>query len=352
MIKIEGYYYDGCSSAQSEVVICFYESGVVQIRGDALDITTSMDQLKISTRLGNTRRNIFLSKGAKLETDDHEAVDQVCTWLNTSFFHTLIHRLEKNWSYALIALFTTIIFVWGSIEYGVPVAAKWAVKSIPASIEQKIGEQGLETLDNWLFSASTIDEIKQAQLQNLFKSLVTISESQYNYRLMLRSSKQMGANALALPGGIIIMTDALFELAENDEQLLAILAHEMGHVENRHGLRSLFQNSITALFMAGVLGDISSVTSLSVAIPTILVETRYSREFELEADQFAISTLKAKNIDVESLSRILTLLEQTHDQDTNIDFDYLSSHPAMNKRIDLIVEQLEQKKLTKRIVQD
>ena len=334
MIKIDGYYYDGRSSAQIPVVICFYESGEVLIHGDTLELKTSVNRLTIAARLGNTRRNIFLGDGAKLETEDNSAVDQVCAYFDKNIFHALLHRLEKNWPYALVALFVTVAFVWGGIEYGVPFAAKWAAKSVPHSVEQNIGEQGLETLDEWLFSPSAIDKIEQLRLQNRFKSLIAASEKKYSYRLMLRSSKQMGANALALPGGIIILTDDLFELAENEEQILSVLAHEMGHVQYQHGLRSLFQDSITALFMAAVLGDITSLTSLSVALPTILVESRYSREFELEADQYAVHSLQAQNIEIEQFIRILTLLEQP--QISEYEFDYLSSHPAMHKRITTI----------------
>lgn len=214
-----------------------------------------------------------------------------------------------------------------------PVAAKLAANSVPYSVDKHIGEQALETLDQWLFSSSAINKTEQQRLQNRFKHLIITSKKQYPYQLLFRSSKQMGANALTLPGGII-MTDGLFKLAENDEQIIAVLAHEAGHIEHRHSLRSLFQNSIKALFMAGVLGDITSITSLSVALPTILVESRYSRQFEQEADQYAIDFLKKHNIDVRQFIRILTLLKPSKSADD--EFDYLSSHPAMYKRIEAI----------------
>lgn len=334
MIRIEGYYYDGQSSAQTPVVITVEQSGVVLISGQNMDIKTSVDQLKITARLGNTRRNIFLADGAKLETDDNNAVDQVCGYFDKNILHTLLYRLEKNWPIVLLALLITVAFVWGGIEYGVPFASKWVVKGLPYKLEQDIGEQGLETLDNWLFSKSEIESDDQLALRKQFKRLTVFSKKQYRYRLEFRNSRKMGANALALPGGIIIVTDALLKLAENDQQILAVLAHEMGHVEYQHGLRSMLQNSITALFMAGVLGDIISLTSLSVAVPTMLVESRYSREFELEADQYAIHFLQDQQIAIEQYTRILSLLEQP--KNSSYEFDYLSSHPSMDKRIAII----------------
>ena len=150
----------------------------------------------------------------------------------------------------------------------------------------------------------------------------------------------MGANALALPGGSIVVTDGLVQLAENDEQIMAALAHEMGHVDYQHGLRSALQNSLTALLMAGLLGDITSVSSLSATLPTILVENRYSRKFELEADAYAVALLQSQQIDPEQLVRMLVLLEHTHQ--TAKKFDYLSSHPETNKRIARIESMLKQ----------
>ncbi len=322
---------------QTAVDICFHPSGKVLIQGIEQEIELTIDQLDISPRLGNTRRNIFLPNAAKLETDDNAAVDKVCRYFNKNPFQALIHKLERNAFHALIALVITIAFIWGGIEYGVPVAAQWVAKTIPYDIEQKIGEQGLETLDKWLFSASKLNIDDQQRLQNGFNQLLTSVNRQYQYQLLIRNSQHMGANALALPGGIVIMTDGLFDLAENDDQILSVLAHEIGHIENQHGLRLLFQDSMTALLMAGLLGDISSVTSLSVAIPTILVGKRYSREFEIEADQYATAFLKAQNMQVEDLIRMLTLLDQTHE--TESEFDYIASHPAMKKRINLIEEQ-------------
>jgi len=334
VIKVDGNYYDGQSSKQIAVVITIEQSGDVLITGHELEIKTTVDQLKIAARLANTPRNIFLANGAKIETKDNQAIDQLCAYFDRNVLYTLLHRLEKKWPVVFIALFITIVFIWGGIEYGVPFASKWAVKGIPYQVEQNIGNQGLETLDKWLFEKSLIENNDQKHLQALFKDVVERSEKQYHYRLELRNSKQMGANALALPGGIIIMTDALVELAENDQQILAVLAHEMGHIEYQHGLRSVLQDSITALFMIGVLGDITSITSLAVTVPTIIVETRYSREFELAADQYAIKYLQQQQIAIEHYIQILTLLEQP--KHSKFEFDYLSSHPAMDKRIKVI----------------
>lgn len=334
MIKINGIYYDGQSSARIPVTISFYRTGKVQISSETLVIKTSFDQLRIAARLANTRRNIFLNNGGKLETADNDAIDRVCAYFDSNIFQALLHRLEKHWGYVLTALLITLAFTWGGIEYGVPVAAKWVAKGIPIKIEQQLGEQTLASLDNWLLSKTKISAQDQTRLQQHIDRLVNTTGQQKPYRLIFRNSPQMGANALALPGGMVILTDDLVKLAKNDEQIISVIAHEMGHIQYQHGLRSILQDSITALFMAGLLGDITSITSLSVTLPTFLVETHYSRQFELEADQYAIQFLQQRNIDTEAFIQILTRLEQAHN--SSFEFDYLSSHPAMEIRLDKI----------------
>jgi len=334
MIKIKAFYYDGRSSAQIPVSASFDISGVVKIEGKTLNLTTSFDKLSVTARLGNTRRSLFLEDGAKLETEDNDAIDRICRQFAQGRWQAVLHRIEQHWLYVFLALAISVLSIWASIEYGVPVAAKWAAKSIPRSVEEQIGVQALANLDDWLFDKSNIDIAKQKRLQQRFSQIASTKSDEYRYRLLLRDGKKLGANAMALPGGIIIATDALVELAENDEQLLATFAHEMGHVVYQHGIRSLLQDSMTAVLMIGLLGDISSISSLSATLPTVLVESRYSRQFEQEADRYAIERLHEQQIDTKHFVRILTLLKQSHHSDTEL--EYLSTHPNINKRIELI----------------
>ncbi len=70
------------------------------------------------------------------------------------------------------------------------------------------------------------------------------------------------------------------ELADRDEELQAVFAHELGHAYYRHSLRSWLQNSATALLTAAVLGDITSISANVAALPTLLLENHFSHAFE------------------------------------------------------------------------
>lgn len=110
------------------------------------------------------------------------------------------------------------------------------------------------------------------------------------WQLVFRQSR-IGPNALALPGGTIIMTDELVNLVDGDTQVLsAVLALELGHVQQRHSLRLLVQATVLGTLSAVVLGDFNSVLA---SVPVMLGQAQYSREAEREADAHAVQVLKA-----------------------------------------------------------
>ncbi len=334
MIEVSGVFFDGKTSRQYPAKLRVYENGMVKLETQEKQATYDVQQLNISQRLGNTQRNIFLVDGEKFATHDNEAIDRICKTYAVNNQSGWLHKLEHAWKWVFVSMFICVIVIWSSIEFLLPQAAKWAAQSVPYEIEVEMGENGLKTLDEWFFSKSKLALQTQHSIRQDFDLILAGLENAHEYRLLFRDSHKMGANALALPGGIIIVTDGLVELAKNREQLIAVLVHEVGHIHNQHGLRALFQNSMTAILMAGLLGDLTSISSLSVTLPTLLVESRYSREFESEADQYAVDYLIKENIPVEHFVDILSLLSHQHDLD--MAFDYLSSHPAMKKRIDAI----------------
>lgn len=343
MIQIRGIYYDGVSSLQTPVVISFADSSEVRIQGGQIDRVILFTQLTVDSRLAHTRRNIYLPDGAKLETEENDAIDRVCRQFQAKPHNGLMHKLESHWAAALIALSVCVAFIWSGIEFGVPAVARWVATLTPAEIEQKLGAQTLDMLDEWLLKPTTLSDDTTDKLQRRFQGLSAKLSARHDYRLEFRQSRRVGANAVALPGGTIVVTDALVELAESEEQMVAVLAHEIGHIEYQHGLRLLLQNSLAALFMAGVLGDVTSITSLSSALPTMLLESRYSRAFELEADRFASRFLTRQKIPVTALQRILKLLTSHHGMHNENEFDYFSSHPALAKRLKTIqAEQVTQ----------
>ena len=126
------------------------------------------------------------------------------------------------------------------------------------------------------------------------------------YRLEFRTGGIIGANAFALPGGIMVVTDELVKLAKNDTEIIAVLAHELGHVKRRHAFRQSIQGVLSGLVLAAITGDVSAVAS---GLPAALMQMRYSRLHELEADMFALTALQKACLPPRSFADILMRLE-------------------------------------------
>jgi Zn-dependent protease with chaperone function len=172
-----------------------------------------------------------------------------------------------------------------------------------------------------------------------------VSEAQLQYRIVFRSSPDLGANAFALPDGSIVMLDELVALTEDDNEIIAVLAHERGHIERRHAMRMVLQSSVVGLVMAWYVGDVSG---LLATVPAVVAQAKYSRDMESEADEYAEQTMRLNAMSPCLLSGILDKLEASHlagnAEEKHADgagkggelMDYLSSHPATKERTRLL----------------
>ncbi len=133
-----------------------------------------------------------------------------------------------------------------------------------------------------------------------------------------------------------MITDELVALAKNDRELIGIFVHEMSHVEKRHGLRMLFQNAGAFFLISVLVGDVASITSIAGTLPTLLVESGYSRKFEKEADQAAGTYLIRNGFGTEPYRNILLRLSENRSHYS--EFSMIASHPAMQQRIKYLQE--------------
>jgi len=127
-----------------------------------------------------------------------------------------------------------------------------------------------------------------------------------------------------------VLTDELERLATNDDELRGVFAHEVGHLVNRHALRRLLQSSSAALLLGGILGDVTGVSTLVIAVPTVLVDSAYSRDFEREADHFAFLWMAEHNVDPARLGDLLTRVTTAYGEDRG---GFLAGHPSLRERV-------------------
>lgn len=293
----------------------------------------------VSSRLGNTPRMLRFADGACFETADNDGVDRLLA--GQGRWPGLVHRLESSLRYVLLGLLVTVALVWGGVRYGIPQLAEATAFALPAAVSRQVGEGVLELLDDELLFPSELTAEEQARLRQRFAPMLAGSGQpvQLEFR---KAADELGANAFALPSGTVVFTDQLVRLAERDEELLGVLAHEIGHIERRHGLRQVLQGSALGLLAMTLTGDVSSVSSLIASIPVVLTQLGYSRDFEHEADRFAAELMAAQGVDPALLGSMLMRLEQTARRCPQANrceepergwSTYLSTHPPTAERL-------------------
>ena len=324
-------YHDGTSSSSKQAELIFNDDGSIFLNCAGVSKSYVLDEVSFSSRLGNTPRVLKLPDDAVCHIQDNDLVDVFLKKNNQQAAASFIHSLEDRLIYVLIAVVFTILFSWSMIAYGVPYLSKQIAYNLPTEVASSLGKGTLDAMDKIFFSESKLNEETRERLLLRFEEMKSQIDASQNYKIIFRYGDKIGANAFALPSGIIVVTDELIGLSENDDEVVAVIAHELGHLVHRHSVRMVLQDSAIAVLVSTITGDTFSSSSLVVALPTILANSNYSREFEIEADDYAYKYLVDNNM---SLVAFANLLERITEKEPEEGFEnYLSSHPKTKDRL-------------------
>jgi Zn-dependent protease with chaperone function len=347
---VGAHYFDG-RSAKAHPVVLTLAAGVLSVRGDTIQRDDAITSLRVSEPMGAAPRLISFADGTHCEVRDHQGMAAL---LAASHYRDgWVVRLQERWRWAAAAVVVTVASISAGYYWGLPAASAWIAYRVPDNVLAQMGSGTMRVLDRAVFASSKLPEDRQQALRTALERLAAPENARPRYTLLFRHGGRIGANALALPDGTLVVTDQLVALAAHDDEILAVLTHELGHLNRRHGLRMLIQGSIVALVVSWYMGDVSSVAA---GLPTLMLQARYSRNHEREADDFAAAMLKANGISPRRLAAMLEKLEASHrsasaTNDTNADKhsgpaaersnrgsigDYLASHPATRERIDAL----------------
>jgi len=346
---IAGRYFDGRSAAGVDASLEFGADGNVHVHGAVVPIAFPLAEVNISERVGNITRRITFPDGGVFETQDNDAIDEARDALGLKRGLAIVHWLESRWRVAVGSLVAVVLVSVAFIHWGVPAMANWAAKVMPAEVDQSIGAGTLDILDRVAFEPSELPNTRQQELRKRFIDMTRPLTDGHEYQLEFRHGGMIGANAFALPSGIIVMTDELVEMSKKDDELVSVLAHEIGHVRGRHALRQMLQAAGVSALAVALLGDVSSISAVLSAAPALL-HAKYSRDFEREADSFAKQWLKANGIAESNFDAILCRISDAYEEkrpkdgnEEKDDFDYFASHPSTSERARCVVEEAEAK---------
>ena len=181
-------------------------------------------------------------------------------------------------------------------------------------------------------TASALSESEQSGAERRIGEAARLGAPGVQYRLLFRSTEQSpDVNAFALPGGTIVILDELVRRTAADDRLLAVVAHELGHVARHHSTQSLLKAAGVGAVTSLLWGDFSGQAA---NLPAVLAMLDYSRDAEREADEDAVRFLHATGRSAKPMFDALCLLAEVgREAGTTGLPNILSTHPDIEERI-------------------
>ncbi|MCK6447859.1 MAG: M48 family metallopeptidase [Planctomycetes bacterium] len=324
-------YFDGRNSRSTAVDVTLAEQGALAIRGDGFAFDVPRAALRVGARVGRSTWSVELERGASLAFEAGPDAERLLAALDSSPTTRWIQRLERSGRWAALCVLSLVVVTWLFVKYGVPALAARAAVLVPPDVERAIGAQGLQWIDGWL-DPSQLSDDRRSAVEAAFERARTAVPDLTGLRLERRAGGPLRANAFALPGGIVVMTDELAHLVAHDDELVAVFLHEFGHLERHHGMRRLLEGSIVALLSLLLTSDVSTVASVGTGLPAVLLQAGYSRAEEREADAFALDALERIGVPRRALGDVLVRIE-AETGSSGIP-EILSTHPETSSRVD------------------
>jgi predicted Zn-dependent protease len=322
-----GRWFDGRSAAPRELRFAL-APGELRLEGEN-GSRHRLAAVRIAEPLRHAPRLFDLPDGSTLETDETPAL--AAALRAAGHRESAVVGWQSAWPASLVAL---VLLVAGSIwlyTEGLPRASTWAAGHLSPSLEAHMGDQALKSLDREVLEPSALSAGQRAAIQARVTAFETRAGIAPTRRLEFRRMTGHGANAFSLPGGVIVLLDELVEFTgDDDEMLLAVLAHEAGHQASHHMTRTLFRALGGAALAGLVWGDYSSVASHAVVL---FGQLSYSRSDEDEADGFAIGALGRAGISPTALARFFWKLEAKAKARGGMP-TWASTHPDSGSRAD------------------
>jgi Zn-dependent protease with chaperone function len=267
---------------------------------------------------------------------------------------SLAERMQTRWRVFIGVALAAGACLLAFYYWGTPWLATQLTRQVPLAWETAFAQQAMHDLDQGLLHPSKLPAARQDELRTRFDALARQVDAGlarypgYAPPLALSFRSGLGPNAFALPGGTIVMTDALVDLAAKqgigDDALAGVLAHEMGHVVHRHTTRLVVEQAVLNVGLGLAIGDVSHVLSIGASALTGLA---YRRGHEAEADCFAAALMRKSQLPTAPMAQLLLALAASEStqappregerrgaasQGGSVIGDLLSSHPDTAER--------------------
>jgi Zn-dependent protease with chaperone function len=287
---LDSQWFDG-HSPRAQSVRLWIEGGELVLHTEGGVKRFAVAQVQWPERRSHGQRQADLPDGSLIQHAD--AAEWDAWWQQASGMQEgAVVGWMQSWRATLWSMAGTLAFLAAAWVWGVPWLSSALTVMVPQSLEARIGQQGFAQLERLFLQPSRLPQAQQDALRQRFSQLVQrnfATDDTPVWTLSFHASKRLGANAFALPGGVMVMTDDLVSLLQDQpDALMGVLAHELGHVERRHGLDMMVRAGLISALVGVVLGDASGFLA---TVPATLATQSYSRDAERESDEFAAQML-------------------------------------------------------------
>ena len=235
------------------------------------------------------------------------------------------------------------IFVFGlsilSILYTlIPQIAIASLDTIPIVVDEKIGALSASQMDHG--GVEIHDKNVVEPIEKIVQKLTSVAQSndtgEDTFKFDVHVIRSDIENAYALPGGYIVIYTGLIESSSSPEEIAGVLAHEMAHVTERHGLIKVMETAGVSALVTLLIGDVEGVISLGAQLLSYSTVNAYSRESETEADEIGFETMYKANINPQGMIDFFATLETGDGMEEEIIESiptWMQSHPKHQERI-------------------
>ncbi|HHS82265.1 MAG TPA: M48 family metallopeptidase [Devosia sp.] len=299
-------------------------------RMDRWDIADmfSVPSARGELRLGMSGR----PAGARLVVSDPEAARRMRERLPVLAMHR--RRKRRRAARNILVLSLALFALIAAYILGVPLIAGRIVNFVPPQTEIRLGEtivaqmqQALAENGGLVACDTNPDSLANRSVSRFASQALALSDSPFPVSIQV--VRNTIPNAFALPGGRAFYFSALLDQTRSPDEFAGVMAHEIGHVVHRHGMRKLISNAGTGLLVGIVLGDITGL-SVGAVLGTVLINSGFSRDAEREADQYAIAVARQLGFHPAALADLLDRIGR--DDAEAVKFALLSSHPLNAER--------------------
>jgi Zn-dependent protease with chaperone function len=199
---------------------------------------------------------------------------------------------------------------------------------LPLAWEQQFGEAAMESVRKEM---KIIKDSKWEAQLDVIRSRLLPGNTNGMYPIHIHVAESSELNAFALPGGHIVVFTGLLKAVDRPEELAGVLAHEIAHVNERHVLRKLVESLGLVLVIQALFGDTSGLLAIASQASEILLQQKFSRDFEREADDVGWRYLVTAKIDPRGMIDFFTKLKKEAAGSTHLTL--LATHPPTDERI-------------------